>query len=133
MFSRRIRCTRVVINRAPEAPSGWPSAIAPPCGFVISRSAPVSASHAPRSAANASFTSKVPISARSSLAFASTLLVAGIGPVNMMTGSTPAIANECKRAIGVSPSSRARAEVVTRTAAAPSEICDELPAVTTPS
>ena len=35
-----------------------------------------------------------------------TLLVAGIGPVSMITGSTPAMAKATKRALGLSPSSR---------------------------
>ena len=53
---------RVVINRAPLAPSGWPSAIAPPSGLSRRSSAPVSASHAMGTGANASLTSKAPMS-----------------------------------------------------------------------
>ena len=51
----------------------------------------------------------------------------------MMTGSTPASATVWMRASGVRPSSRALSEVVSSSAAEPSEICEELPAVTTPS
>ena len=51
----------------------------------------------------------------------------------MMTGSTPARAKETNRARGRSPSSLALSSLMIRTAAAPSEICDELPAVTSPS
>ena len=48
------------------------------------------------------------------------------------SGSTPAVANATKRASGVRPSAFARAADVTTTAAAPSLVCDELPAVTEP-
>ena len=51
----------------------------------------------------------------------------------MMTGSTPARAKETNRARGRNPSSLALSSLMIRTAAAPSEICDELPAVTSPS
>ena len=51
----------------------------------------------------------------------------------MVTGSTPAVANACSRASGRQPCRAATSEVVTSRAAAPSEICEELPAVTTPS
>ncbi len=59
--------------------------------------------------------------------------VAGIGPVSIITGSTPASENAVNRASGVSPSCSALASDMISIAAAPSEICDELPAVTTPS
>ena len=48
------------------------------------------------------------------------------------SGSTPAVAKATNRASGVRPSSRARRLSMTTTAAAPSLICDELPAVTVP-
>ena len=48
------------------------------------------------------------------------------------SGSTPAVAYATRRASGVSPRSRARVSLITTTAAAPSLICDELPAVTVP-
>ena len=51
----------------------------------------------------------------------------------MMVGSTPASAVATTRARGVSPRAFARASDMIRSAAAPSEICDELAAVTTPS
>ena len=61
------------------------------------------------------------------------LRVAGIGPVSISTGSTPTVAWSTTRARARSPSSSAFARDMSRTAAAPSEICDELPAVITPS
>src|SRR5674536_226063 len=83
--------------------------------------------------ANASLTSIAPISSSRSPERASAFAVAGIGPVRMVTGSTPVSAKVWNRAIGVSPSSRAFSLVITSRAAAPSEICEEFPAVTTPS
>ena len=59
--------------------------------------------------------------------------VAGIGPVSMITGSTPTVVWSTIRARGVSPSASAFSRVMSRTAAAPSETCEELPAVTLPS
>ena len=59
--------------------------------------------------------------------------VAGIGPVSMITGSTPTVVWSTIRARAFSPSSSAVSREASSTAAAPSEICDELPAVITPS
>lgn len=67
----------------PEAPSGWPRAIAPPRGLSLAGSAPVSAAQASGTGANASFTSKASMSAMVSPARLSTFSVAGIGPVSM--------------------------------------------------
>ncbi len=57
----------------------------------------------------------------------------GIGAVSIRIGSAPARAKARTRARGVSPRRVAASSLVIRTAAAPSLICDELPAVTTPS
>ena len=57
----------------------------------------------------------------------------GEGPVSMMVGSEPTIAWATMRARGLRPSCFAFSAVITSTAAAPSEIWLELPAVTTPS
>ena len=54
-------------------------------------------------------------------------------PCSIRCGSTPAIPNERKRARGSSPSSEAFASEAISTAAEPSTIWDEFPAVTTPS
>ena len=59
--------------------------------------------------------------------------MAGIGPVSMITGSAPATANAWKRARGLRPSSLAFSSLMMSTAEAPSVICEELPAVITPS
>ena len=64
---------------------------------------------------------------------ASSVRVAGIGPVSMITGSTPTVVASKTRARGARPSSSAFSRAMSSTAAAPSEICDELPAVTVPS
>src|SRR6476661_5117186 len=112
--SRRNRWTRVVANLAPEAPSGCPSATAPPDGFTHSASAPVSASHAKTTGTNASLTSKVSISPMPSPARSKAFAVAGIGPVRFMIGSEPTTTLDTIRASGVSPySSTARSEAMT--------------------
>ena len=58
---------------------------------------------------------------------------ASIGPRPMISGSRALTPEEMKRAIGVSPSSRARVSLITITAAAPSFSGQALPAVTVPS
>jgi hypothetical protein len=59
--------------------------------------------------------------------------VAGITPVSCIAGSEPTTTRARKRALGVKPSASARSRSPTRMAAAPSEIWEEFPAVTTPS
>ena len=61
------------------------------------------------------------------------LVVAGIGPFSIVTGSVPATAKLWNRARGRRPSSSAFSALMTSTADAPSVICDELPAVILPS
>ena len=65
--------------------------------------------------------------------FSRIFLVAGIGPLSIVTGSVPATAKLWKRARGFRPSSVAFSALMISTAEAPSEICDELPAVILPS
>jgi len=122
----------VVISRAPDAPNGCPSAIAPPFTLSCLASAPVSASQASGTEANASLTSKMSMSARPRPARASTLAVAGIGAVSMITGSSPTTTVVCTLASGRRPSRAAVSDVVSSTAAAPSEICDDEAAVIRP-
>ena len=93
------------MRRAPEHPSGWPSAIAPPFTFTFSMSGWCSFAHASTTGANASLISTRSISSSVMPARSSTFDVAGIGPVSIITGSTPASANVWNRARGVSPSS----------------------------
>ena len=104
--------TSVVVSRAPLAPSGWPRAIAPPFTFTLSSDAPVSACQASTTGANASLTSNRSMSAIDMPAFSSTLAVAGITPVSIITGSSPATENACSRAFGSRPSSLAISGVV---------------------
>jgi len=59
--------------------------------------------------------------------------VAGTGPIPMTVGSTPATQLAPTVASGSRPYSSATASLVTSSAAAPSEICEALPAVTVPS
>ena len=59
--------------------------------------------------------------------------VAGIGPSSIFTGSQPTVVWSTIRARGRRPSWSAFSRDMSSTAAAPSEICDELPAVMRPS
>ena len=63
----------------------------------------------------------------------SSLAVAGMGPSSIFTGSQPTVVWSSIRARGLTPSSSAFARDITNTAAAPSEICEEVPAVILPS
>ena len=92
-----------------------------------------SRAHASTTGANASLTSNRSMSPIDMPLRSSSCAVAGIGPVSIITGSTPTVVWSTIRARGVTPSSLARSAVISSTAAAPSEICDELPAVTRPS
>ena len=133
LSERSSSCRRVVINRAPVDPSGCPSAIAPPLTLTRSISGSSSRRQAAITGAKASLIS---IRSMSSIAIpfrSSSLRVAGIGPVSMITGSTPTVVWSMIRARGFSPSALALSAAMSSTAAAPSEICDELPAVILPS
>src|SRR5216683_102511 len=123
MVSRPYRRSRrsssyssLFIRIAPEAPNGCPTAMAPPFTFVLSISAPVSFCHASTTDANASLTSKRSMLFRSRPAF-------------FRTGSVPTTACARMRARGFRPSCLALSSDIKRTAAAPSEIWLELPAV----
>ena len=76
-------------SMAPVAPSGWPSAIAPPLTLTVARSAPVSRCHASTTDANASLISTRSISSSFMPALSSAYAVAGIGAVSIHTGSAP--------------------------------------------
>ena len=116
---RRSSCARVPTMRAPEQPSGWPSAIAPPLTFTRAGSNPSSRSTASDCAANASLSSTRSICSTAQPARASGLRVAGTGPMPMSRGSTPAAAEPATRASG-SALSALRHRACTRSAAAPS-------------
>src|SRR5260370_28308155 len=93
----------VAISRAPEHPRGCPSALAPPLTFTRLMSGWCSCSQASTTGAKASLISTRSMSSRVSFPRSNALVVAGIGPVSIMTGSTPANANAWKRARGTSP------------------------------
>lgn len=125
----------VVRRRAPDIPSGWPSAIAPPLGFICSASSgrPRSRNTARAWEANASLSSMTSISASLRPDNASTLRVAGAGPMPITRGGTPAVAMARMRARGVRPCLSAAASDASNNAHAPSLTPDALPAVTVPS
>ena len=58
--------------------------------------------------------------------------MANTGPMPITAGSQPAAANDTKRASGLRPSAAAFSALMTTAAAAPSLVCEELPAVTVP-
>ena len=118
--------------RAPLAPIGWPNAIAPPLGLRRERSIPRSRTQARTWAANASLSSITSISSIRFPARARALRVAGTGPTPMYDGATPAMPAAAIRAIGRRPSRSAHSAEATSSAAAPSLIPDEFPAVTVP-
>ena len=130
---RAISCSSVVSTRAPEAPIGWPMAIAPPLTFTIAGSQPMSLLTASACAAKASFASMRSRSATFQPAFSSALRDAGIGPEPISDGSTPAVAQEAMRASGVRPRFLASSALITTSAAAPSLRPEAFAAVTVPS
>ena len=126
-------CSRVVRMRAPEAPIGWPMAMAPPLTFTLAGSRPSSFSTHRLWAAKASLDSTRSRSATVQPAFSSALRDAGIGPVPMMAGSTPALAQERMVARGSRPRALASSADMSTIAAAPSLSPEALAAVTEPS
>ena len=121
--------------RAPVIPYGWPSAIAPPCGFSLSLngSTPSSRHTGSTCAANASFSSITSTSSIVMPAYASTLRTASIGPTPMISGSTPETRRREDPRARLDPElRRARLSDMTTTAAAPSFSGHEFPAVTLP-
>src|SRR5258708_5818297 len=128
-----ISCSSVTSTRAPEAPTGWPIAIAPPLTLTLAVSQPRSLLTAQACAAKASLAS---IKSRSPMlqpAFFSAAREAGIGPVPMILGSTPAWPHETIRPSTFLPSLPACFPVISTTAAAPSLIPDAEPPGTLPA
>ena len=107
--------------------------MAPPLGFSLFSSAPISLSQAIGTGANASLTSNTPMSLTLKPDRFRTFWVAGIGADSIITGSAPARQAVCTRAIGLSPSDFAFSADMNSRAPEPSEICEELPAWITPS
>src|ERR671934_399381 len=124
----------VAVMRAPVAPSGWPSEMPPPFGFTSSArsSSPASRRNWSATEANASFTSITAMSSQPSPARAKARSDACGFPCSINRGSTPTRPNETNRARGFSPSREQAASLAIRTAADPSQIWLEFPAVTTP-
>ena len=92
------------IRREPVAPTGWPSAIAPP--FTLTFSGSISGnswSHASTTPAKASLHSNRSMSRSDMPLFARKRRVASIGPVSTSVGSEPTTASKRMRARGRSP------------------------------
>ena len=123
----------VVRMRAPEAPMGWPMAMAPPLTLTLAGSRPSSLTTHRLWAAKASLDSIRSKSATVQPAFSSAFFEAGIGPVPMIDGSTPAVAEAAMRARGSSPRAFASSALISTRAAAPSFRPEALAAVTLPS
>src|SRR6516165_239105 len=88
----------VIASRTPVAPSGWPMAIAPPLTLSLASSMPSSRAQAITWAPNASLISKRSMSASLWPARSSTALMAGTGPMPMISGGTPTVAPATMRA-----------------------------------
>lgn len=119
--------------RAPDAPIGWPSAQAPPFTLTISLERFNSCMNAIGTTANASFTSQRSTSPASHPSRASSLRAAGTGAVVKSPGACAWLACPMIRARTGKFSFSAVAWLARTSAAAPSDIDDELAAVTVPS
>jgi hypothetical protein len=106
--------------------------MAPPWGLTFAGSRPRSRITASDCAANASLSSIQSRSSWRTPAWVSTLGIAFIGPIPMISGGTPATAKLTKRASGFMPYFLSAFSLIRTTAAAPSDICELLPAVTEP-
>src|SRR5437899_10283799 len=106
--------------------------MAPPLTLTFATSQPRSLLTAHAWAANASLASIRSRSPADQPAFFSAIRLAGIGPVPMIAGSTPAVAQETIRASGRRPRFSAFAAVISTTAAAPSVMQEAHPGVTGP-
>src|SRR5438128_2070769 len=122
----------LTVRMAPVAPTGWPSAMAPPFGLTFSGSISSSRITATACAANASFNSMRSMSLIVMPAFFRRFWTAKMGATPMISGAMPATASATHSSWGVTPSSCARALVITTNAAPASLMPEELPAVTLP-
>src|SRR3984885_4335053 len=86
---RDISCNSVVSTRAPEAPIGWPSAMAPPLTLTIAGSQPRSLLTARACAAKASFASTSSRSLTDQPAFSGPFGFPGAAPGPWSAGSRP--------------------------------------------
>ncbi len=80
----------LTIRIAPVAPTGWPSAMAPPFGFTLAGSRPSPLVTASACAAKASFDSITSKSSTVRPVRASSFSTAGTGPIPITSGRTPA-------------------------------------------
>ena len=133
---RPARCRTSWVNSrtartAPEAPHGWPSASAPPCGQTRSGSSPSSWQQARICPAKASLNSTTSMSSSVRPARSSAARAAGTSDSPRRFGSSPAVAVASTRRPG-RPSRRCVAASARATTAAPSLIPQELPAVCVP-
>src|ERR1700676_3495915 len=113
---------------APVAPSGWPSAMAPPLTLTLDESSWKACRKRSTTEAKASLISKRSMSDSFIPAVLSTFLVTSTGPVSISAGSEPILAKARTRARGLRPAFCPASLLPTRTAAAPSTIPEELPA-----
>ena len=119
--------------RVPEAPIGWPSAMAPPCALTSAGSTPSTRVDCTATAAKASLISIAASSSAATSVWASADSMARAGCECSETSGPATKAWARMRASGWMPRMRASSSCITTTAAAPSEICEELPAVIVPS
>ena len=130
---RCISCSSVTRMRQPDAPIGWPMAMAPPFTLTLLVSQPISLFTAQAWAAKASLISSRSRSCGFQPARSSALRDALTGPMPICAGSRPVVAKLAMRPSGVRPSAAALAALMTITAAAPSLMPEALPAVTPPA
>ncbi|SHX20023.1 Uncharacterised protein [Mycobacteroides abscessus subsp. abscessus] len=123
--------TMVPVIMAPVAPSGWPIAMAPPLTLSFSSGMLRSFWNFRTTEAKASLSSNRSMSSTVSPARSSTFLVAGVGPVSMMSGSLPEVAVATMRARGVRPCDLPASSEPISTRAAPSTMPELLPPVWT--
>src|SRR5262245_15423645 len=127
-------CATVSAKRAPDMPSGCPSAIAPPCGLTCSASS--ASPNCRRQASDCDAKASLISIKLKSLIFnpsrSMSLRVAGTGPMPMMRGGTPADAMPSTRARAFRPCAFTASAEARIMAAAPSLTPDALPAVTVP-
>ncbi len=119
--------------RAPEAASGWPTAMAPPSTLLVSRERPSSFSTARYCGAKASFTSTRSKSDNLASCRSKARRMAGAGPIPMIDGSQPETPQPSSRPMGRRPRLSANARVARMSAPAPSQIPLAAPAWMTPS
>ncbi|VEU39694.1 unnamed protein product [Pseudo-nitzschia multistriata] len=124
--------SKVAICRAPVHPSGCPRAMAPPLGLTFAGSMFKISMHQLACEAKASLISQTSMSFTIRLHCFNTAGMATAGPIPITRGGTPLTAYPLQIPRMVRPRFSASALVMTKTAAAPSVVCDEFPAVVFP-